>query len=109
MGTAGATNKVATQKEAVSAAERSAAAERTEREEQEAQVATVRQVAPSQEGQDRDAGGLRPTGGAGQLVGGSQRHFHRGRTPHYHECGDSEGSARQERADRSLQQPSNRL
>ena len=29
--------------------------------------------------------------------------FHRGRTPHYYECGDSEGTACQERADRSLQ------
>ena len=41
-----------------------------------------------------DTGGFRPTGGAGQLVGGAQRRFHRGRTPHYYECGDSEGSAR---------------
>ena len=43
MGTAGATNEVATLKEAVSAAERNAAAERAEREKQEAQVAVVRQ------------------------------------------------------------------
>ena len=43
MGTAGATNKVATLKEAVSAAERNAAAERVERENQEARVAEVRQ------------------------------------------------------------------
>ena len=43
MGTAGATNKVAALKEAVSAAEHSAAAERVEREKQEAQVAAVRQ------------------------------------------------------------------
>ena len=43
MGTAGATNKVATLKEAVSAAERNAAAERAEREKQEARVAVVRQ------------------------------------------------------------------
>ena len=43
MGIAGATNKVATLKEAVSAAERNAAAERTEREKQEARVAEVRQ------------------------------------------------------------------
>ena len=43
MGTAGATNEVATLKEAVSAAERNAAAERTEREKQEARVAEVRQ------------------------------------------------------------------
>ena len=43
MGTAGATNKVATQREAVSAAERNAAAERAEREKQEARVAEVRQ------------------------------------------------------------------
>ena len=40
---AGATNEVATLKEAVSAAERNAAAERTEREKQEARVAEVRQ------------------------------------------------------------------
>ena len=43
MGTAGATNEVATLKEAVSAAERNAAAERAEREKQEARVAVVRQ------------------------------------------------------------------
>ena len=35
--------------------------------------------------------------------------LHRRGTPHCYECGDSEGAARQERADRSLQQPSNRL
>ena len=40
---AGATNKVATLKEAVSKAESNAAAERTEREKQEARVAEVRQ------------------------------------------------------------------
>ena len=43
MGTAGATNEVATLKEAVSAAERNAAVERAEREKQEARVAEVRQ------------------------------------------------------------------
>ena len=43
MGIAGATNKVATLKEAVAAAERNAAAERTEREKQEARVAEVHQ------------------------------------------------------------------
>ena len=43
MGTAGATNEVATLKEAVSAAERNAAAERAEREKQEAWVAVVQQ------------------------------------------------------------------
>ena len=43
MGTAGATNEVATPKEAVFAAERNAAAERAEREKQEARVAVVRQ------------------------------------------------------------------
>ena len=43
MGIAGATNEVATLKEAVSAAERNAAAERTEREKQEARVAEVQQ------------------------------------------------------------------
>ena len=43
MGTAGATNKVATLKEAVSAAERNAAAEWAEQEKQEARVAVVRQ------------------------------------------------------------------
>ena len=43
MGTAGATNEVATLKEAVSAAERNAAAERAEREKQEARVAVVQQ------------------------------------------------------------------
>ena len=43
MGTAGATNEVATLKEAVSAAEHNAAAERAEREKQEAWVAVVQQ------------------------------------------------------------------
>ena len=43
MGTAGATNEVATLKEAVSSAEHNAAAERAEREKQEARVAEVRQ------------------------------------------------------------------
>ena len=43
MGIAGATNEVATLKEAVSKAENSAALERTEREKQEARVAEVRQ------------------------------------------------------------------
>ena len=43
MGTPGATNKVATLKEAVSAAEHNAAAERAEREKQEARVAEVQQ------------------------------------------------------------------
>ena len=43
MGIAGATNEVVTLKEAVSAAERNAAAECTEREKQEARVAEVRQ------------------------------------------------------------------
>ena len=43
MGTAGATNEVATLKEAVSVAERNAAAERAEREKREARVAEVQQ------------------------------------------------------------------
>ena len=43
MGTAGTTNEVAALKEAVSAAEHNAAAERAEREKQEARVAEVRQ------------------------------------------------------------------
>ena len=43
MGTAGAMDEVATLKEAVSTAERNAAAERVEREKQEARVAEVRQ------------------------------------------------------------------
>ena len=43
MGIAGATNKVATLKEAVAAAERNVAAERTEREKQEARVVEVQQ------------------------------------------------------------------
>ena len=43
VGTAGATNQVATLKEVMSAAERNAAAERTEREKQEARVAEVQQ------------------------------------------------------------------
>ena len=43
VGTAGATNEAATLKEAVSAAERNAAAERAEQEKQEARVAEVRQ------------------------------------------------------------------
>ena len=42
-GIAGATNEVATLKEAVAAAERNAAAERIEREKQEARVAEVQQ------------------------------------------------------------------
>ena len=42
MGIAGATNEVATLKEAVAAAERNASMERTEREKQEARVAEVR-------------------------------------------------------------------
>ena len=43
VGTAGATNEVATLKEPVSAAKRNAAAERAEREKQEARVAEVHQ------------------------------------------------------------------
>ena len=43
MGTAGATNEVAALKEAVSAAERNAVAERAEREKQEAHMAVVQQ------------------------------------------------------------------
>ena len=43
MGTPGATNEVATLKEAVSTAERNAATERAEQEKQEARVAEVRQ------------------------------------------------------------------
>ena len=43
MGIAGATNEVATLKEAVSTAECNVAAERTEREKQEARVAEVQQ------------------------------------------------------------------
>ena len=43
MGIVGATNKVATLKGAVAAAERNAAAERTEREKQEARVVEVQQ------------------------------------------------------------------
>ena len=43
VGIVGATSEVATLKEAVSAAERNAAAERTEREKQEARVAEVQQ------------------------------------------------------------------
>ena len=43
LGIAGATNEVATLKEAVSAAEHNAAAERTKREKQEARVAEVQQ------------------------------------------------------------------
>ena len=43
VGTTGATNEVATLKEAVSMAERNAAAERAEREKQETRVAEVRQ------------------------------------------------------------------
>ena len=43
MGIAGATNEVATLKEAVSAAERNVATECTEREKQEARVAEVQQ------------------------------------------------------------------
>ena len=59
MGTAGATNEVATLKEAVSAAERNAAAERAEREKQEARVAEVRQelqaLMERQESLERDS------------------------------------------------------
>ena len=43
VGTAGATNEAATLKEAVSAAERNAAAERAEQEKQEARASEVRQ------------------------------------------------------------------
>ena len=43
MGIAGATNEVATVKEAVATAERNAAAERTKREKQEARVGEVQQ------------------------------------------------------------------
>ena len=43
VGTSGATNEVATLKEAVSAAERNVAAEQAEREKQEARVAEVQQ------------------------------------------------------------------
>ena len=59
MGIAGATNEVATLKEAVSTAERNAAAERTEREKQEARVAEVDQelqaLAEKHESLERDS------------------------------------------------------
>ena len=59
MGIAGATNEVATLKEAVAAAERNAAAERTEREKQEARVAEVQQelqaLVEKHEGLERDS------------------------------------------------------
>ena len=59
MGIAGATNEVATLKEAVSAAERNAATERAEREKQEARVAEVRQelqaLVEKHESLDRDS------------------------------------------------------
>ena len=38
---------------------------------QEEVVLEAQQGAPSQEGQAYDAGGLRPTGGAGQFAGGA--------------------------------------
>ena len=56
---AGATNEVAALRDAVSAAERNAAAERTEREKQEARVAEVRQelqaLMEKHEGLERDS------------------------------------------------------
>ena len=59
MGIAGATNEVAALKEAVSAAEHNAAAERVERERQEAGVAEVRQelqaLMEKHEGLERDS------------------------------------------------------
>ena len=59
MGIAGATNEVATLKEAVSAAERNAAAERAEREKQEARVMEVQQelqaLVEKHEGLERDS------------------------------------------------------
>ena len=53
---AGATNEVATLKEAVSKAESNAAAERTKREKQEAQVAEVLARAPGSHGKTREFG-----------------------------------------------------
>ena len=47
-------------------------------------------------------GDPRPTGGAGQSVGGAQRCLHRRGAPHHYECGGPEGSVRQERTDWSL-------
>ena len=59
MGNPGATSEVATLKEAVSAAERNAAAERAEREKQEARVAEVHQelqaLAKKHESLERDS------------------------------------------------------
>ena len=59
MGTSGATNKVATLKEAVSAAERNAAVERAGREKHEARVAEVQQelqaLMEKHEGLERDS------------------------------------------------------
>ncbi len=59
MGTPGATNEVATLKEAMSVAEHNAAAECTEREKQEARVAEVRQelqaLVEKHEGLERDS------------------------------------------------------
>ena len=59
VGIAGATNEVATLKEAVAAAQRNAAAERTEREKQEVRVAEVQQelqaLMEKHEGLERDS------------------------------------------------------
>ena len=56
VGIAGATNKVATLKEAVAAVERNAAAERTEREKQEARVQQeLQDLVKKHESQERDS------------------------------------------------------
>ena len=59
----------------------------------------TRQAASFQEGQDAYAGDLCLSRGAGQSAGSASQRFHRRGAPHYHECGDPEGSVRQERID----------
>ena len=54
---------------------------------------------PLPKGQDARAGDLCPSRGTGQSTGSASQRFHRRRAPHYYECGDQEGSVRQERTD----------
>ncbi len=44
-------------------------------------------------------GDLCPSRGIGQSAGSASQCFHRRGAPHYHECGDPEGSVRQEQID----------
>ena len=53
----------------------------------------------SKRGKPPRAGDIYPFRGTGQPAGSASRRFHRRRAPHYYECGDPEGSVRQERTD----------